>query len=445
MKELNQKNYFAERIFWLIRLRWIAAFSVILTVYIANRVTNISLPAGLLYSVASFLIIYNLIFFFIANRFKRKLFRSSSLVNLLANIQISLDLLCLAILIHFSGGIENPFIFYFIFHMIIASILLTRRAAFLQATYAIALFLLICSLEYYKVLPHYSLQEVFLYQLYDQKLYILGVSFTFISTIYISVYMATSMSIQLREREKKLHEANKMLKDKDRTKSEYVLRVTHDIKEDLSAIHSCIDPVIGGIVGELNEGQKDLLTRAKRRSKQLIFYTNALLNITKLKLAKRLQMEPFSFLKLIDEILASTGKLADEKKVNFQSDLKFSTEEIIGVRVYIKETLLNLLANAIKYTLAGGKVILKVREKEDSFLVVIKDTGIGIPKDELKYVFDEFYRAKNARKQEKHGTGLGLSMAKQVIQMHKGRIWIESTEGKGTDIYLEILKNAGKL
>lgn len=302
MKELNQKNYFAERIFWLIRLRWIAAFSVILTVYIANRVTNISLPAGLLYSVASFLIIYNLIFFFIANRFKRKLFRSSSLVNLLANIQISLDLLCLAILIHFSGGIENPFIFYFIFHMIIASILLTRRAAFLQATYAIALFLLICSLEYYKVLPHYSLQEVFLYQLYDQKLYILGISFAFISTIYISVYMATSISIQLREREKKLHEANKMLKDKDRTKSEYVLRVTHDIKEDLSAIHSCIDPVIGGIVGELNEGQKDLLTRAKRRSKQLIFYTNALLNITKLKLAKRLQMEPFSFLKLIDEI-----------------------------------------------------------------------------------------------------------------------------------------------
>ena len=87
--------------------------------------------------------------------------------------------------------------------MIIASILLTRRAAFLQATYAIALFLLVCSLEYYKVILHYSLQEVFLYQLYDQKLYILGVSFAFISTIYISVYMATSISIQLRERAEK--------------------------------------------------------------------------------------------------------------------------------------------------------------------------------------------------------------------------------------------------
>lgn len=444
MNDPNQKNYFVERIFWLIRLRWVASFSVILTVYVANRITDTSLPVAALYSVAIFLIIYNLILFFVASRFKHKLFRSSSSVNLMANVQISLDLFCLAVLIHFSGGIENPFIFYFIFHMIIASILLTRRAAFLQATYAIVLFLLICSLEYYKVLPHYFLQEVFFYQLYDKKLYILGVSFVFVSTLYISVYMATSISIRLREREKKLHEVNKMLKDKDRTKSEYVLRVTHDIKEDLSAIHSCIDPVVGGIIGELSEGQKDLLTRAKMRSKQLIFYTNALLNITKLKLAKRLQMESFSFSKLIDEILISIARLASNKGVNFKSDLKLSTKEIIGVQVYIKETLLNLLANAVKYTSAGGEVILKVREKEDSFLVVIKDTGIGIPNAELKYVFDEFYRAKNARKQEKRGTGLGLSMAKQVIQMHKGKIWIESVEGMGTSIHLEILKDAGR-
>jgi len=445
MSDPNQKNYFAERIFWLIRLRWVASFSVILTVYIANRISDTSLPTAALYGVAIFLIIYNLIFFFIANRFKRKLFRSFSSVTLLANVQISLDLFCLAVLIHLSGGIENPFIFYFIFHMIIASILLTRRAAFFQATYAIVLFLLICFLEYYKVLPHYFLQEVLPCQLYDGKLYILGVSFVFISTIYISVYMATSISNRLRERENKLHEVNKMLKDKDHTMSEYVLRVTHDIKEDLSAIHSCIDPVVGGIVGELNEGQKDLLTRAKTRSKQLIFYTNALLNITKLKLAKRLQMELFSFSKLIDEILVPIARSASNKGVNFKSDLELSTREITGVRVYIKETLLNLLVNAIKYTPTGGDVILKVSEKEDLFSVVITDTGIGIPNDELKYVFNEFYRAKNARKQEKHGTGLGLSMAKQVIQMHKGKIWIESEEGKGTNIFLEILKDPDNL
>ena len=91
-----------------------------------------------------------------------------------------------------------------------------------------------------------------------------------------------------------------------------------------------------------------------------------------------------------------------------------------------------ILANAVKYTPSGGKVSVSIDEKYEDILLQIKDSGIGIPEDEISRVFDEFYRASNAKKTERDGTGLGLSIAKQVIEKHNGRIWAESELGKGT-------------
>tara|TARA_B100000315_G_C14537447_1_gene569173 strand:+ start:246 stop:1586 length:1341 start_codon:yes stop_codon:yes gene_type:complete len=434
-----------ERISWLIKLRWIAVLGVFLSISLARLLFLIDFATTPLYIITASLIVYNLVFSFWIYKIKKTESKNIILFNIVANLQIFIDLSFLAALIHFSGGVENPFIFYFIFHIIIAGILLSRWHAFLQTTYANLLFLVVVFCEYYEIIPHYCLIGVVPYTLHKEIVYVFGLSFVFISTLYIAGYMASSISKRLREREGKLSEANKLLEEKDYIKSQYVLRVTHDIKEDLAAIQSCIDPVTDGFTGDLNSQQANLLSRAKLRSQKLIFFVNSLLAITKMKLNKKIEKESFSLYRLLEEIAESMRLRTKNKGLNFEVKLDRAIADVIGVRVYLQEAITNILANAIKYTPSGGKVLFEAGLRNNLVLIKIQDDGIGIPKEDLSYVFDEFYRASNARKQEKQGTGLGLSLAKKVIQIHKGKIWVESQEGKGAIFFLELPKNSAKI
>lgn len=422
-----------ERTYWLIRLRWIAVIGVVLTVLFIEKIINMPLDYLSLYSVATFLGLYNLVFLLYLKQIRKKEIAEVTIIaNRIANTQISLDLLSLTTLIHFSGGIENPFIFYFIFHMIIASILLSRRAAFLQATLSILLLTLTVVLEYLGILSHYCLKGFIQNTLHDDLLYLIAVDFVFISTIYIAVYMATSISKRLREREESLRQANLLLAEKDRIKSEYVLRVSHDIKEHLSAIESCLDPVAEGITGELNPRQKDLIQRAQQRTDKLLFFVKALLEITRIKLSKQIEMNNFSLKKTVENALNFVDAKARAKEIIITCIIDPSVDKIYGAQIYIEETIANLLANSVKYTPQKGRVDISVKDKGDNVLIQISDTGIGIPEEDIPKLFDEFYRASNAREMEREGTGLGLSIAKQVVERHKGRIWVESELGKGS-------------
>lgn len=439
MEDVTQVDRLSERIAWLIRLRWIAVAGVICTLLFVKYILNFSLPYYSLYGVVFVFVFYNIILYFLPGYLKKK-YPGHLFAPILANVQISFDLLCLSILIHFSGGIENPFIFYFIFHMIIASILLSRKASFLQATYAVFLFLVVVIGEYTGILLHRCLVD-FTPDMHTNLLYLLGVSFVFITTLYLAVYMATSISTKLREQEKSLQEANSLLQEKDRVKSEYVLRVSHDIKESLAAIQSCIEPVTEGITGTLNRAQSDLLVSAEERAHRLIFFVNALLEITRIKLTKKLDMKQISLCDIIKSVSQDIMARAQHKGVTFTVTMSPSIDTIEGVRVYIEEAILNLLANSVKYTPQGGTISFRIDDKVDDILIIVSDSGIGIPKDELPHIFEEFYRARNVRKIERLGTGLGLSITREIVEMHKGKIWFESEEGKGTTFYIQLPKS----
>lgn len=427
-----------ERNLWLIRLRWIALVGVSATIFFASQFLQFTLPLIPLYAIVAFLAVYNLILPISLSRIKKT--GSSTAINKISNAQISVDLLCLTGLLHFSGGVENPFIFYFIFHMIISGILLSRRASFLQATFAVFLFCAMAVSEYFGVFAHYGLGKFIGLKQYNNSIYVSGVSFVFISTIYIAVYMATSISARLRQREKGLAEANALLEEKDRLKSEYVLRVSHDIKEHLAAIQGCLEPVAGGITGELNPSQLDLVQRAVHRTVKLMFFVKALLEITRIKLTKELNLDYFSFQNVLSEAITYISSKAKDKNITVNLTADPSIDRICGAQEYIQETIVNILANAVKYTPCNGKINIRVNDKGNMILIQIKDTGIGIPKDELPRIFDEFYRASNAKEVEKNGTGLGLSIAKQVIERHNGKIWVESEKGKGTTFSIELPK-----
>jgi two-component system sensor histidine kinase PilS (NtrC family) len=200
LKENLKKTELVERIHWLILLRWIAVSGLFITTYIFSSVFNVVDQVIPLYTIAVIIGLTNAWFFFNINVLRVKTFES---VQMHAGIQIMTDHFFLICLIYFAGGIENPFIFYFLFHAIIGGIFLEKKYSYLQALFAASLFALLLLLEYYSVIPHHPLQtfSAFKYgdELWHSEVYILCVFFALASTIFISVYFVTTLMDRLRK------------------------------------------------------------------------------------------------------------------------------------------------------------------------------------------------------------------------------------------------------
>ena len=209
-RELSLKTELIQRIGWLVKLRWIAIAGVFLTVSIASWGFNIIDPSLPLFLIAGLMVLYNLEAQIYPRHIAEKPLAS---IKRHAGTHIVLDLLSLTVLIHFSGGIENPFIFYFIFHLVIASILLSKKVSYILATLNTLLLSSLIFLEHYAFLPHYHLG--FLPEnLWQNPIYISSVLFVFTSTLFFSVYLATSIMDTARARETETFDLKESLEEK---------------------------------------------------------------------------------------------------------------------------------------------------------------------------------------------------------------------------------------
>ncbi|MBN2138582.1 MAG: FHA domain-containing protein [Sedimentisphaerales bacterium] len=246
---------------------------------------------------------------------------------------------------------------------------------------------------------------------------------------------------ELEKQEQALRQANSKLKEKDRIKDEYVARVTHDIKGHLAAIKSCLFIASDKSTGPLNDRQGEFLGRAENRTEQLTAFVKELLHLTQMRLSGQVKMAPFSLGDVISAALEAVASRAKEKTITVTSNVSPSLGQIVGDQFSIKEMVTNLLFNAVKYTPQGKTVHLEAADSGSDIRIDFVDTGIGIPADEIAYVFEEFFRASNAKASEKDGTGLGLSIVKQIVDRHGGHISAQSQEGQGTTFTVILPKN----
>ena len=209
--DLPLKTELIKRIRWLVNLRWTAITGVLLTVSIASWGLHIIDNPTPLYIIAALMTLYN----FESQIYPRHL-TEKPLVSIQrhAGRHIILDLFSLTALIHFSGGVENPFIFYFIFHLVIASILLSKKVSYILAALNTILLSALIFLEYYHVLPHSHLQNFLPATLWRNPIYISSVLFVFTSTLFFSVYLATSIMDTARAREAETRELKDNLEEK---------------------------------------------------------------------------------------------------------------------------------------------------------------------------------------------------------------------------------------
>jgi signal transduction histidine kinase len=299
-------------------------------------------------------------------------------------------------------------------------------------------------LEYTGLLSHHPLEGFAGHGLYRDGIFVLGSLFVFCVTLFLVVYMTTSIAQQVRDQQEELELANRQLQEKDKLKNEYVLRVSHDVKGHLAAIQSCIDTVYDGLLGPLNHAQKDMIGRAHRRTAQALAFVTDLLKLTHMKMAGKVEISCFPIRQVVAKAIGAVKDRAEAKSVSLTAEISASLDIICGEQLLIEETLENLLFNAVKYTPEGGKVRLEVLDQGKQVVIHVRDTGIGIPWDEMPRIFEEFYRASNARTVDREGTGLGLSFAKQVVERHGGQITVQNNQAGGCTFTIILPKGSDR-
>jgi len=417
---------------WLIRLRWLGVLCIFVVTFVSSRILKISVREYSLYIVAAAFLLLNILHRLWLMRITRPGYRDHARqLRLLTNFQISADFFVLTLLLHFSGGIENPFIVYFIFHMIMASIVLSPWESYAQASFAWSMVIVLATLEYLGIIPHYPLNGFVSHSLFESRIYLVGTGLVFISTSYLVVYITNSIVMQSRRHEEAYLKANLELEKKDEIKNEYVLRITHDIKGHLAAIQSSLNVLHSKPEGSIRQDYPEFLQIASLRTATLIKFVKDLLYITRLKLSNEFRTSEFSFRESIEKVVADLASQAREKSIRIHVELDKHVDKLTGLQLSIEEMMSNLLANAIRYSYPDSDVFVKMIPGEDMVRVEIQDEGPGIPAEEQELIFEEFYRGSRTRTSSE-GTGLGLAIAKKIVESHKGKIWLESNEGAGS-------------
>jgi PAS domain S-box-containing protein len=220
----------------------------------------------------------------------------------------------------------------------------------------------------------------------------------------------------------------------DRIKSEFVATVSHELRTPMTSIKGYVDILLMGVAGELNNLQTRFLSVVQQNTGRLTVLVNDLLDLSRIEAGHiNLSLQPLNLEEIVKEVMKEIEQLSvtDNKPMSFEVDIPKDLPPITGDLGRVQQILINLLANAYHYTPSQGKIHLKARYINKDVQIDIQDNGIGISPKEQERIFERFYRGDNHMVYATSGTGLGLSIVLKLINMHQGRIWVQSSGIKG--------------
>jgi signal transduction histidine kinase len=419
-----------ERLMWYVNLRWIAATGLFISVPVSEAMLGFNIGYSNIIGIAVLLVFTNIIYLFVSRHIN---FKSEIAELAFAEVQIITDLLFVSFIIHYSGGIENPFFFLYIVQVILSGILFPGVILpYINALFAAFLLTMWTIAEYSYLTVRYSIRTDPL----SLPLIITALA-AFYITNFAGIYIINNFMIGYRALKKIIDEKNRELETAMVDRIKTFRYAAHELKAPMVAIQSTLSVVRDVYSGELKSEVKDMVIKAETRASQLLNIIKEMIMISQYNLGiEKPDISEVNFNHWLEQLIRTYNAYAIQKKIKFifiPSDEFYATLDTTGM----EKVIANLINNAIRYTPQGGTVSVRSFYTDLSFGFTVSDTGIGIDNADLTRIFDEFYRGKNAKDMERLGTGLGLNLVKEIVQFNNGTISVKSELGKGSEFMVE--------
>jgi response regulator RpfG family c-di-GMP phosphodiesterase/signal transduction histidine kinase len=247
--------------------------------------------------------------------------------------------------------------------------------------------------------------------------------------------------IRLEELTTELKESNIKLKSLDKLKTEFFSNVSHELRTPLTLMLAPLAPMLEQKMGKIGAKQKETIESIRHNGFKLLKLINNLLDLAKLEEGKmRLKIKNVDFIEYSGSFLSSIKPLADRKRIKLYFQHPPHKLEMAIDPDQFEKVIMNLLSNAVKFTPEGGRITIYIEEKDSTVLLVVEDTGEGIPKEMLESIFDRFSQVDGSLSRPHEGTGIGLSLAREIVGLHRGRIHAESRVDQGSRFVVELQK-----
>ncbi len=240
-------------------------------------------------------------------------------------------------------------------------------------------------------------------------------------------------NLALQRTKASLEDAVEKLKEMDRLKSQFFSNITHELRTPLTMILSPVESLMEGEMGDYSTSQRAYLHPIRRNALKLLKLINDMLDLARIEEHfMRIRVQRTDLTELLTEIVEHAGPLASRKDIDLKLDIRSSRDDLYLDLERVERAIINLVSNALKFTESQGKVTLFMEAEEGQVRVGVQDTGVGIPQAQLDRIFERFSQADESVTRRFGGTGIGLALSKELVELHGGVLEVESVEGEGS-------------
>jgi len=241
------------------------------------------------------------------------------------------------------------------------------------------------------------------------------------------------MEEKVKERTRELEEARRLAESANRAKSEFLSNISHELRTPLNSIIGFSEVMRDGAAGPLSPDQDAYLKDIWESGKHLLRVINNILDLSKIEAGMmELELDSFYLKELLEGSLSLFREKAQKQGITLVADISPDIDLVTADKTKLKQVALNLLANAVKFTPDNGRVCIAASKSGNDVLIEVRDTGIGMTPEDSARLFQPFLQLDNSLTRKYEGTGLGLYLSRKIVELHKGRMWVESAPGKGS-------------
>ncbi len=441
---LFQSRRIGDRLYVYAVVRFLVVIAITAGACFASYIVKVdNLPVWRLIEVAGLLGLYNIVVFFLVRPFRdreKAAARYEYLVGLMHGT-IMLDFIFLTVALWLVGGAKSPFQAFYLFHVILASVFLSRRAAFAQTLFGYALLAALVLGQWNGWIPSINPPgAVNSAEPLDGR-YALTVLVVYGILFVLSALILTSLMALLRMGERHLIEANEQLERLSSMRRDFLHIVLHDLKSPVAAISQHVMNLEATLEGSLNPQQAQWLERCKVRLKAQMDFLHDLEMLALLETDNALKnAAPVDLAKILMDLEPEYQDLASARNQSLIVDVPGDLHQVKGVPRLVREAVANLISNAVKYTPEGGRIFVRAVNLGAKVRVEVHDTGVGIALEDRARLFQEFVRLhpKTASGPQGASSGLGLSIVRRIAEAHGGSIDVCSELNKGSTFILEL-------